>query len=117
MGTVACAFLGMGTVACAFLGMGTLAYAFLGMGTLAYASQVMETLAYASQVMETLACALLEMEMYVYLVRICVEQETFDLQEMVTSLVHELVSGDGEEKVTLVAQMMVIFCEEEISGV
>jgi hypothetical protein len=69
MGTVVCSFLGMGTVACAFVEMGTLACAFVEMGTLAYAFLVMGTL----------ACALLEMEMDVYLVRICVEQETFEL--------------------------------------
>jgi hypothetical protein len=36
---------------------------------------------------------------------------------MVISLVHELVNDDGEEKVTFLAQMMVIFCDEETSGV
>jgi hypothetical protein len=36
---------------------------------------------------------------------------------MVTSLVHELVNDDGEEKVTFETQTMVIFCEEEISSV
>ena len=39
------------------------------------------------------------------------------MQEMVTSLEHELANDDGEEKVTFVTQTMVIFCEEEISGV
>jgi hypothetical protein len=36
---------------------------------------------------------------------------------MVISLVHELVNDDDKEKVTFVAQMMVISCEEVISGV
>jgi hypothetical protein len=36
---------------------------------------------------------------------------------MVTSLVHELVNDDGEEKVTFETQTMVISCEEEISSV
>uniref|UniRef100_A0A804R9H3 Uncharacterized protein n=1 Tax=Zea mays TaxID=4577 RepID=A0A804R9H3_MAIZE len=68
--------------------MGTVACAFVEMGTLACAFVEMGTLAYAFLVMGTLACALLEMEMDVYL-----------------------------EKVTFVAQMMVISCEEVISGV
>lgn len=96
-GTVACAFQEMGAVACAFLEMGTVACASLEMGFLVY--------------------ALLEMESDVYLVRTCVGQETFDVQEMVTSLAHELVNDDGEEKVTFVTQMTVIFCEEETSDV
>lgn len=107
MGSVACGFQEMGTVVCAFLEMGTVACAFQEMGTLAFAFLEMGTLAYA----------LLEMEIDVCLVKICVEQETFDVQEMVTSLAHELVNDDGEEKVTFVIQMMVIFCEEEISCV
>jgi len=78
-GTVACAFLGTGIVACAILGMGTVACAFLEMGTLAGAFLEMGTLACAFLEMGTLACALLGMGMDVYLVRICVEQETFDL--------------------------------------
>jgi hypothetical protein len=77
--TMACGFLEMGTVVCSFLGMGTVACAFVEMGTLACAFVEMGTLAYAFLVMGTLACALLEMEMDVYLVRICVEQETFEL--------------------------------------
>jgi hypothetical protein len=107
MGTVACAFLEMGTVACAFLEMATVVCAFLGMGTVACAFPEMGILAYA----------LLEMEIDVYLVKTCVGQETFDVQEMVTSLTHELANDDGEEKVTFVTQTMVIFCEEEISSV
>ena len=97
MGSVACGFQEMGTVACAFLEMGSVACAFPEMGILAYALQ--------------------EMEIDVYLMKTCVGQATFDVQEMVTSLTHELANDDGEEKVTFVTQTMVIFCEEEISGV
>jgi hypothetical protein len=106
-GSVACGFQEMGTVACAFLEMATVVCAFLGMGTVACAFPEMGILAYA----------LLEMEIDVYLVKTCVGQETFDVQEMVTSLTHELANDDGEEKVTFVTQTMVIFCEEEISSV
>jgi hypothetical protein len=95
--TMAYVFQETGSVACGFQEMGTVACAFPEMGILAY--------------------ALLEMEIDVYLVKTCVGQETFDVQEMVTSLTHELANDDGEEKVTFVTQTMVIFCEEEISSV
>jgi hypothetical protein len=94
MGTVAYGLLGMGTVVCGFLGMGTAAYALLEMGILVY--------------------ALLEIEIVVWLVNVCVEQEIFDVVEMVTSRVRELGNDDGGEKVTSVTKRMVIFCEHEI---
>jgi hypothetical protein len=77
--TMVCGFLEMGTVAYAILVMGTVACAILVMGTVACAFLEMGTLACAFLEMGTLACALLGMEMDVYLVRIGVEQETFDL--------------------------------------
>jgi len=95
--TMAYVFQETGSVVCDFQEMGTVACAFPEMGILAY--------------------ALLEMEIDVYLMKTCVGQATFDVQEMVTSLTHELANDDGEEKVTFVTQTMVIFCEEEISGV
>jgi len=107
MGTVACAFPETATVACAFLEKATEACAFLEMGSVACAFPEMGILAYALQ----------EMEIDVYLMKTCVGQATFDVQEMVTSLTHELANDDGEEKVTFVTQTMVIFCEEEISVV
>jgi len=107
MGTVACAFPETATVACAFLEKATEACAFLEMGSVACAFPEMGILAYALQ----------EMEIDVYLMKTCVGQATFDVQEMVTSLTHELANDDGVEKVTFVTQTMVIFCEEEISGV
>lgn len=116
--TAACAFVEMGNVASSsFLEMGTVACAFLEMGTLACAFLEMATSACACLEMGILAYALLEMEIDVYLVRIYVERETFDVQEMVTSLMHELVNDDSEEKVTFVTQRAVIFYEKEISGV
>jgi len=107
MGTVACAFPETATVACAFLEKATEACAFLEMGSVACAFPEMGILAYALQ----------EMEIDVYLMKTCVGQATIDVQEMVTSLTHELANDDGEEKVTFVTQTMVIFCEEEISVV
>jgi len=117
MGSVACGFQEMGTVACAFLEKATVVCAFLETATVACAFLEMGNVACAFPEMGNVACAFPEMEIDVYLMKTCVGQATFDVQEMVTSLTHELANDDGEEKVTFVTQTMVIFCEEEISVV
>ena len=115
--TVACAFSETATVACAFLEKATVVCAFLETATVACAFLEMGNVACAFPEMGNVACAFPEMEIDVYLMKTCVGQATFDVQEMVTSLTHELANDDGEEKVTFVTQTMVIFCEEEISVV